>query len=327
MIRSYIKGIGAALPKRILTNFDLEKMVDTSDDWIKTRTGIEERRIAVKEETSGSLAVEASREAIKRANLTPQDIDSIILATFTPDMPLPATACFVQHELGANRAFAFDIAAACSGFIYALSIADQYIKNGFCKHVLVIGVDTLSKVTDWKDRNTCVLFGDGAGAVVLGPGEQEDRGILSTHLFSDGAYTELLYIPAGGGKSPSSHETVDRGDHYIRMKGNGLFKIAVKSLSEAAEVALTYNKLTASDIDLFVPHQANMRIMTATAEKLGIPKDKICITVNKFGNNSAGTIPIAIYHAFMEGRIKEGNNILLTAFGGGLTWASALIRW
>jgi 3-oxoacyl-[acyl-carrier-protein] synthase-3 len=326
MKKSKIVGTGSYLPKSVLTNFDLEHMVDTSDEWIIERTGIRERRIAGKDEAASDLAYEASQRALKVAGIKPKEIDLILLATTTPDMFFPSTACILQDKLNARKAAAFDISAACSGFIYALSIADQFIKGGVYKTVLVVGTEILSRVTDWNDRTTCVLFGDGAGAVVIQP-SWDRRGIISTHLHSDGRLKDLLYLPGGGSRNPASKRSIEKGLHYIKMRGNETFKVAVRNLEEVALEALIANDLKPSNIALFIPHQANLRIIQAIAKRLDLPMEKVLINIDRYGNTSAASIPIALDEAVSEGRIKEGDLILMEAFGGGLTWASALIRW
>ncbi len=326
MKKTRIIGTGSYVPKMVLTNFDLENMVDTSDEWIIERTGIRERRIAGKDEAASDLAYEASLRALKASGVKAKDIDLIILATTTPDMAFPSTACILQDRLNARKAVAFDISAACSGFIYALSIADQFIKEGTYKIVLIVGSEVLSRITDWSDRTTCVLFGDGAGAAVL-QSSTDRRGIISVHLHSDGALKDLLFIPGGGSRNPASKRTIEKGLHYIKMKGNETFKIAVRNLEEAALEATKSNNLNASDIDLFIPHQANLRIIQAIAKRLDLSMDKVFVNIDRYGNTSAASIPIALDEAVSEGRLKEGDLILMEAFGGGLTWASALMRW
>ena len=326
MIRTRVLGTGAYAPDKILTNRDLEKIVETSNEWIVERTGIEKRRIADNGTASSDLAVKAAKRALRAAKVPVSDIDLILVATVTPDMLFPATACVVQHKLGANRAAAFDISAACSGFIFALSTADSFIRSGIYKKVLVIGAETLSKITDWTDRNTCVLFGDGAGAVVLGPSD-DGHGILSTHLHTDGSMGEVLSIPGGGSRIPASVWSVESRMHYIKMKGNETYKIAVRALEEVVMEALNHNGLAPEDIDVLVPHQANLRIIQATAKRLGLPMEKVAVTIQKYGNTSAASIPMAINDAVETGLIKPGSNVLLEAFGGGLSWASALIKW
>lgn len=326
MLRSKIISTGSYLPEKVLTNLDLERMIDTSDEWITERTGIKERRIADESQTSSDLAYEASKTALEVAGLKSDDIDLIIVATVTGDMPFPSTACFLQDKLGAKNAVGFDISAACSGFLYGLYVADSFIKSGMHKRVLIVGTEVLSKITDWKDRTTCVLFGDGAGAVILEPTE-EDRGILSMHINSDGKMWELLHVPGGGSKYPASMDSVKNRLHYIKMKGNETFKVAVRTLEDLVIKTLAENKLESSQLSLLIPHQANLRIIQATADRLGLPMDKVVVNLNRYGNTSAASIPIALDEAVRTGRIKDGDYILLEAFGGGFTWASALIKW
>jgi 3-oxoacyl-[acyl-carrier-protein] synthase-3 len=324
--RSRIISTGSYLPEKVLTNSDLEKMVDTSDEWITERTGIKERRIAEEDQSASDLAVEASKLAIERAALKADDIDMIIVATVTGDMPFPSTACFLQDKLNAVNAVGFDINAACSGFIYALYIADSFIKSGIHERILVVGTEILSKITDWEDRTTCIIFGDGAGAVVLEP-TFEERGILSTHIASDGKMWELLNMPGGGSRNPASMDTIKQGMHYIKMKGNETFKIAVRTLEDLVLKTLEENMLEPSQLSLLIPHQANLRIIQATADRLGIPLSKVIINLDRYGNTSAASIPIALDEAVTSGKVKEEDYLLLEAFGGGLTWASALIKW
>ena len=324
-MKSCIAGIGSYVPARVLTNADLERMVATSDEWIRERTGIRERRIAATGEACSDLAVQAGKRALTAAGLAATDLDMILVATCTGDYPLPATACLVQYQLGATKAAACDLSAACCGFVYALSVADAYIKTGM-RHVLVIGSEVMSAITDWTDRNTCVLFGDGAGAAVVSASDGE-RGILSTHLRSDGALCELIMVPGGGSRTPPSEKVIDERLQYIKMKGNETFKVAVRSLEEIARSTLAANHLRVEDIDLYVPHQANIRILKAVMERLSLPIEKVMLNVDRYGNTSAASIPIALDEAVREGRIKDGSLVLLGAFGAGLTWASAVIRW
>jgi 3-oxoacyl-[acyl-carrier-protein] synthase-3 len=324
-MNSRILGTGACIPKGVLTNADLERMVETSDSWIVERTGIRERHIVEGGQACSDLAVEAAKQALVAADVAPTDVDFILLATCTGDSPLPSTACLIQHRLGAHRAAACDISAACCGFIYALAIADAYVKNGM-RHVLVIGSEVMSAITDWTDRNTCVLFGDGAGAIVVGQGTKP-YGILSTHLHANGRLADLIQVPGGGSQEPASERVLQEKRCYIKMKGNETFKIAVKSLEEAANEALVANNLTIDDVDLFIPHQANMRILNAVNQRLGLPREKVVINLDKFGNTSAASIPLALDQAVREGKIRKGHVVLLAAFGAGLTWASAVVRW
>jgi 3-oxoacyl-[acyl-carrier-protein] synthase III len=324
-MKSCIAGIGSYVPARVLTNADLERMVATSDEWIRERTGIRERRIAATGEACSDLAVQAGKRALTAAGLAATDLDMILVATCTGDYPLPATACLVQHQLGATKAAACDLSAACCGFVYALSVADAYIKTGM-HHVLVIGSEVMSAITDWTDRNTCVLFGDGAGAVVVSVSDGE-REILSTHLRSDGTLCELIMVPGGGSRTPPSEKVLAERLQYITMKGNETFKVAVRTLEEIARSTLSANHLRVEDIDLYVPHQANIRILKAVMERLGLPIEKVMLNVERYGNTSAASIPIALDEAVREGRIKDGSLVMLGAFGAGLTWASAVIRW
>jgi 3-oxoacyl-[acyl-carrier-protein] synthase-3 len=326
MYQTKIIATGSYVPERVLSNFDLEKMVDTSDEWIRSRTGIAERHISSESEASSDLGAAAAQEALKRAGLKPEEIDLILVATITPDMFFPSTACFIQDKIGAEHAAAFDIAAACSGFIFGLSIADSYLRSGAFKHILLIGAETLTKVTDWKDRNTCVLFGDGAGAVVLRR-EEGEAGILSTHLFSDGSLSALLNLPGGGSRNPTSERSLRQGLHFIKMNGNETFKVAVRSLEQACREALSHNGLDSSQIDLFIPHQANYRIIQAVASRLDFPLERVYLTLERHGNTSAASIPLALDEAVMSGRVKAKDLLLLSSFGGGMTWASAVIRW
>jgi 3-oxoacyl-[acyl-carrier-protein] synthase-3 len=326
-LRARITGTGSHYPERILTNVDLEKMVDTSDEWITERTGVKERRIAEgKHSAASDLAYEASRAALEAARLKPKELDLIIVGTITGDMPFPSTACVLQDKLGAKNAAAFDLNAACSGFLYGLSVGESFIRSQTYETVLVVGTEVLSKFIDWEDRSTCVLFGDGAGAAVLEPTEK-DEGILSVDIRSDGSLGSLLTIPAGGSALPPTEETLKGGLHFIKMKGNETFKAAVKSLEKVAVETLKKNKLKPSDIALLIPHQANLRIIQATAKRLKIPMDRVFLNLERYGNTSAASIPIALDEAVRSLRIREGDYILLEAFGAGLTWASALIKW
>ena len=324
-MKSRIAGTGSYTPSRVMTNTELERMVATSDDWIRERTGIRERHIAASGEACSDLAVQAGRRALAAAGLAASDLDLILVATCTGDYPLPATACLVQHQLGATKAAACDLSAACCGFVYALSVADAYVRTGM-RHVLVIGSEVMSAITDWSDRNTCILFGDGAGAAVVSASEGE-RGILSTHLRSDGSLCELITVPAGGSRTPLSEQVVADRTHFIKMKGNETFKVAVRTLEEIARETLAANQLQVEDLDLYVPHQANMRILKAVMERLGLPLEKVMLNLEQYGNTSAASIPIALDEAVRAGRVRDGSLVMLGAFGAGLTWASALIRW
>ncbi|MDQ1198175.1 beta-ketoacyl-ACP synthase III [Agrobacterium sp. SORGH_AS 787] len=323
MIRSIVRGFGAALPKRVVTNQEIEGIVETSDEWIVQRTGIKQRYIAGEGETSASLGEAAARAALENGGLKPEDIDLIIVATSTPDNTFPATAVNIQNRLGITGGFAFDVQAVCSGFVYAMATADLYIRGGMAKRVLVIGAETFSRILDWKDRTTCVLFGDGAGAVILEAGEGEgktsDRGVLTSNLRSDGSHKEKLYVDGG----PSTTGTVG----HLRMEGREVFKHAVGMITDVIEAAFEATGTTADDLDWLVPHQANRRIIDGSAKKLGIPLEKVVVTVDLHGNTSAASIPLALATAAADGRIKQGDLVMLEAMGGGFTWGSVLLRW
>ena len=320
-----ILSSGSYVPERVLTNFDLEKMVETSDEWISTRTGIKERRIIDKNQTTSDLAYNASMKAIEKAKISIDDIDLIIVATISPDAPMPSTACYLQKKLKAFNAVAFDISAACSGFIYGVSLAKAFISSGMYKRVLVVGVEALSRVTDWTDRNTCVLFGDGAGAMIFEASET-DNDIVSTYLGTDGTHTDLLNIPAGGSIMPTSKETVEQKLHFVKMLGKEVFKVAVSKMALAVNKAQELAGLTDNDINLYIPHQANLRIIEAVAKKAGVTKEKVYVNVHKYGNMSAATTIIALDEAYQEGRIKKGDLVELVAFGAGLTWGACILK-
>ncbi len=326
MVLSRIVGTGSAVPDRVLTNFDLEKTVDTTDEWITTRTGIKERRIAADDEYTSLFATRAAEKALEMAGLTPMDLDLIIVATVTPDFPFPATACLVQNNLKAMNAAAFDISAACSGFLYGVTMAHSQIRTGMAKRAMVIGAETLSRITDWTDRNSCVLFGDGAGAVILEACDGE-HGVLATRIHSDGSYWELLHQPACGSRNPASPRVIDEKMTVIKMQGNEVFKLAVRAMEDAANEVLALQGFQTADIDLFIPHQANKRIIDAIGKRLGLEKEKVYVNLDRFGNTSAASIPIALDEANRNGRLKQGDILLLDSFGGGLTWASVLMRW
>lgn len=326
MIRARITGTGSALPEKVLTNFDLEKMVDTSDEWIVTRTGIRERRIAGEGEYTSTFASAAALKALEAAGVAADEIDLIVVGTLTPDYPFPATACLVQQNIQANNAICFDLSAACSGFIYALATAEKFIRSGSVKKALVIGAEVLSRIVDWSDRNTCLLFGDGSGAVVLEAVEGEN-GILSTHMHSDGNYWELLYQKGCGSRHPATQQNLDDRLIYLSMQGNDVFKYAVRAMEEVSLEALAANGLTADDIKLFIPHQANQRIIDSVGKRLSISADRVFVNLDRYGNTSAASIPIAMDEAFRAGRISEGDIVVLSAFGGGLTWGAAALRW
>ena len=323
MIRSVVRGVGSALPRRIMKNADFDGVVETSDEWIAQRTGIRQRHIAADEETTASLGEAAAREALASAGLTPDDLDLIVLATSTPNNTFPATAVDIQQRLGMRHGFAFDLQAVCSGFVYAVTTADLYLRGGLAKRVLVIGSETFSRILDWSDRSTCVLFGDGAGAVILeaeeGGGTIADRGVLAASLRSDGAHKDKLYVDGG----PSTTGTVG----HLRMEGREVFKHAVGMITDVIEATFSAAGITAEDLDWFVPHQANKRIIDASARKLGIAEEKVVITVDLHGNTSAASVPLALSAAVKDGRIKKGDLVLLEAMGGGFTWGAVLVRW
>lgn len=316
---SRITGTGSYLPEKILTNLDLERMVDTSDEWIRTRTGITQRHIAAEDQVASDLALYACQNAMQAAGVTSQDIDLIIVATTTPDMIFPSTACILQNKLGIENCPAFDVQAVCSGFVYALATADMFVSSGKCRNALVVGSEIYSKILDWNDRSTCVLFGDGAGSVVLSQSDQP--GILSTHLHASGSHSNILSAPGSisGGKV--------QGTPYINMEGNAVFKFAVKVLEEVVQEAVAKNNLQSTDIDWLIPHQANIRIIQSTARKLGLPMDKVVVAVDKHGNTSAASIPLALDMAVRDGRIQRDQLVLLEGVGGGFTWGAVLLRW
>jgi len=317
-----ITGTGSYLPEKVLTNHDLEQMVDTSDAWIRERTGIGKRHVAAEGETTCDLAEVASRAAMSQAHVGPEDIDLIIVATTTPDRVFPSTACMLQERLGNRGCTAFDVQAVCTGFVYALGVADKFIRSGSHRCALVVGAETLSRIIDWTDRTTCVLFGDGAGAVVLQA--QDEPGVVATHLHADGSYKDLLTVPAGVSQG---YDVLQDKEAFIQMRGNEVFRVAVNTLGQIVDETLEKNGLVKADIDWLVPHQANVRIINATARKLGLPMDHVVQTIEEHGNTSAASIPLALDVAVRDGRIKRGNKLLLEAFGGGFTWGSALIDY
>ena len=326
MTRAKIIGVGAYAPKRILTNAELAKMVDTSDAWIVQRSGIRQRHIVDETETTSDLAVRAAQQALERANLVPEDIDFIVLGTTSADMQFPSTANFVQHKLGCRKIGSVDVWAACTGSIYSLSVASQFIETGKYRRVLAIGAESLSRITDFTDRATCVLLADAAGAVVL-EASGDGSGVIDTDLYSDGQHWELLYMPGGGARYPASHETVDQRMHYAKMKGSELFKVAVRMFVECAQTLLERHGLTADDVDLFIPHQANLRIIEAAAKRLAMPMERVFINVDRYGNTGAASVYVALEEAIGAGRLKKGDLVLMAAFGGGVTWGAALVRW
>jgi len=324
MLRSRVIGTGSHVPEKVLTNLELEKMVETSDEWIATRTGIKERRIAVDESTS-DMASKAAKAALKASGLSAKDIDLIVVGTVTGEMAFPSTACFVQSQLGVKAgAAAFDVSAACSGFLYALDVADKYLKCGAAKTAIVVGVDRFSKLIDWTDRSTCVLFGDGAGAVVLSA-EKGAKGLLSCHIHSDGRHWDMLYSRSA--YPPNPFEENPSGPAHLVMNGNETFKLAVRTMGQAIKEVMEETGLKSEDISLLIPHQANLRIINAARERLNLTEDRVYTNLHRYGNTSAGSIPIALDEAVREGKVKDGDIILFVAFGGGLTWASAALKW
>jgi 3-oxoacyl-[acyl-carrier-protein] synthase-3 len=324
--RAVIAGTGSSLPDRVVTNADLARMVDTSDEWITSRTGIRERRVAGESEPMSLFATRAAEAALAAAGTRAADLDLVLCATVTPDMPIPSTACIIQDKLGARKAAAFDLAAGCSGFLYGLTVAERFLASPQYESILLIGAEVLSKYVDWKDRTTCVLFGDGAGAVVLKAGVPPS-GVLATTLKADGALADFIHVPAGGTREPASPKTIAEGRHYIKMKGNETFKMAVRSMEEAARNVLERAGLTTSDVALFIPHQANLRIIDAVGSRLGLRADQVLINIERVGNTSAASIPVALDEAARSGRLKPGDVVLLAAFGTGLTWGAAVLRW
>jgi len=324
--RSAILGTGSELPSKIVTNHDLEKMVETSDEWITVRTGIKERRVLEDGKGNADMALQAARRALADARMDAKDLDAIIMGTVTPDYPFPSSACVLEDMLGARNVFSFDVGAACSGFLNALSVADSFISMGKINNALVVGSDALSRLLNWKDRGTCILFGDAAGAVVLGATEN-GSGVLSTRLRTDGSYVKTLYVPAGGSLKPATAETVRRNEHTITMNGKEVFKIAVRSMEEISRQALADAGVEINQVSLVIPHQANRRIIVALAERLGIPLEQVVVNVDKYGNTSAASIPVALDEARRQGRIKPGDIVLLNAFGGGFTWGAAVVKF
>jgi 3-oxoacyl-[acyl-carrier-protein] synthase III len=325
-VNAGILGVGMAVPDRVLSNAELERMVETNDEWITSRTGIKERRISSPEDSCSSLGTLAARRAIAHAGISAEEIDLVICATATGDYPWPATACLIQREIGAPRAAAFDLSAACSGFTYGLACASSMIQTGAQRRVLVVGVDTLTKQVDWNDRGTCILFGDGAGAVVLGPCAP-DEGVLSSYLGADGNGFDQIWLEGGGNRVPVTIQIMEEGRNFIRMKGAEVYKFAVKIMGEASIEALCRANLTPEDVSLFIPHQANIRIINAAAERMKLPPEKVFLNVHKYGNTSAGSIPIGLAEAVEEGRVKRGDVLVFVGFGAGLTWGANVVRW
>ena len=325
--RSVILGTGSELPNKVITNEDLEKMVDTSDEWITVRTGIRERRVLEEGKGNADMAYRAAQRALADAGVEANDLDAIIMGTVTPDYPFPSSACVLEDMLGARGAFSFDVGAACSGFLNAISVADSFIRTGKANKALVVGSDALSRLLNWQDRTTCILFGDAAGAVVLGASENGSRGILSTKLRTDGSYVKQLYVPAGGSLKPARAETVERNEHTITINGKEVFKIAVRSMEEISREAMDEAGVSIDQVSLVIPHQANRRIVVALAERLGVPMEKVMVNLDKYGNTSAASVPVALDEARRQGRIKNGDVVLLNAFGAGFAWGAAVIKF
>ena len=326
-MRSLIAGTGSYAPEKVLTNAELEKMVQTSDEWIVERTGIRERHIAAPDQATSDLAVEAARRALADADLAAADLELIVVGTITADYPWPSAAALVQAKLGNKKAFAFDVSAACAGSLYALSIADRYVASGAVKNALVIGAETITRITDWTDRNTCILFGDGAGAMVLRPTDDPRRGVLATRLHTDGALVPILYQPGGGSKDPISQKVVDERSHYVKMNGREVFKVAVRSLEEVSREVLAVEKLTPGDVTHVIAHQANRRILDATLQRLGVPPERCWMNLERYGNTSSASVPTTLDEAHRAGWFKPGDIILMMAIGGGMAWGASVVRW
>jgi 3-oxoacyl-[acyl-carrier-protein] synthase-3 len=320
-------GTGMSVPDAVITNEYLATIVETSDEWIMTRTGMKERRHVRPDQAASDLAVPASLDALKHAGISARDLDMIIVATVTPDMLFPSTSCIVQDRIGARQVPAFDVSAGCTGAIYALALADQFIRTGTCRHILVVGVEVLSKITNWTDRSTCVLFGDAAGAVVVGPCTDDDRGMLAYHLASDGAARDTLHMPAGGSRLPATAETVHQQLHTLHMRGNEIFKTAVNTMLESTQILVERAKLRTEDVDLFIFHQANLRIIEAVGKRLGVPDERVFVNIHKYGNTSSASTMVAIHEALTQGRIRPGSRVAQVAFGAGLTWGGILWSW
>ena len=325
-LRAAITAGGHYVPEKVMTNAELEKLVDTNDEWIRTRTGISERRVLEHGATS-DLAVPAVQMLLKNRGITADEIDAIIFATVTPDMFFPATACVLQQKIGAKKAFGFDISAACSGFVYAISVGSQLVETGAYKKVLVVGADKMSSILDYTDRNTCILFGDGAGAVLLEPSEDTSVGVMDHKLYSDGSGGDFLYMKGGGSLNPPSHETIEKKLHYIFQDGKSVFKVAVMGMADVSAEILQRNNLTGADVDWLVPHQANLRIIDATADRMGLDKSKVMINISRYGNTTAATIPLALSEWWHEGKVKKGQNLVFASFGAGYTWGAVYVKW
>jgi 3-oxoacyl-[acyl-carrier-protein] synthase-3 len=326
-VRAKISALGTYVPPRLLTNADLEKMVNTTDQWIRERTGIRERHIADKGIATSDLATEAAKRALTQRGIGAEQIEAIVIGTVTPDMLFPATACLVQNKLGAKKAWGFDLSAACSGFVYALQAAAKFVETGSHQYTMAIGADVMSSIIDYTDRATCIIFGDGAGAVLLEPADDNDLGIIDFHHEVDGSGGVSLFMPGGGSLNPSSHDTVDKKMHYVHQDGQAVFKYAVRKMAEACEIVLERNGLKGSDVDVFLPHQANKRIIDAAANRLGLKPESVIINIDRYGNTTAGTIPLAMQTAIEEGKLKKGDVVVLASVGAGFTVGATLLRW
>jgi 3-oxoacyl-[acyl-carrier-protein] synthase-3 len=325
--RAQIIGTGSYAPEKVMTNHDLAKIVETSDEWIFERTGIKQRHVAAEGEVTSDMALQAALRALEMAQTRPEDLDMIVVGTISPDMPMPACAAFLAHKLGAKKAFAFDVSAACAGSLFGMSIVSQYIQTGMVKRALVVGVELLTRIIDWDDRNSCVLFGDAAGAMVLGPSSNPERGVLSTHLHTDGAQTDILCIPGGGSKHPASEEVLRKKLHKVSMNGREVFKFAVRALTDAVREALTFNQMNSAAITHVIAHQANIRIIQAVLERLEIPLDKAWLNIERYGNTSSASLPMTLDEANRAGRLRENDTIAMMAIGAGMSWGSAVVRW
>jgi 3-oxoacyl-[acyl-carrier-protein] synthase-3 len=326
-LRAAITAVGGFVPERVLSNKDLEKMVDTNDEWIKSRTGISERRILNADQPTSYAAIKAAEVLLKNRGISAEEIDLIIFSTVTPDMLFPSTACIVQEKIGATNAWGYDLIAACSGFVFALTTGVQFIESGKHKKVLVIGADKMSSITDYKDRNSCILFGDGAGCVLLEPAEEEDNSVRDSVLHVDGRGGKYLYMLGGGSLNPPTHETVDKGMHYIYQDGQVVFKEAVKGMADVSIEIMEKNNLQAKDIKYLVPHQANMRIITACASRMGVSMDKVMVNIDRYGNTTTATIPLCLYEYWKEGKVQKGDNLIISSFGAGYTWGAIWVKW
>jgi 3-oxoacyl-[acyl-carrier-protein] synthase-3 len=326
-IRAAITAVGGFVPERVLTNAELEKMVETNNEWILTRTGIAERRLLEKDQPSSYAAIKAAKKLLENRKISPEEIELIILTTVTPDMFFPSTACIIQEKIGAVNAWGFDLIAACSGFLFALSAGAKFIESGVHKKVLVIGADKMSSITDYEDRNTCVLFGDGSACALLEPSENDEYGILDEIMHIDGRGGKYLYMPGGGSLNPPTHETVDKKMHYIFQDGKAVFRDAVKGMADVSYEIMQKNNLTSKDVAYLVPHQANMRIITATAQRIGLCMDKVMVNIDKYGNTTTASIPLCLYDYWREGKIKKGDNLIISSFGAGYTWGAILVKW